>query len=310
LKKISSILLKNKNFFLLLLIGFTLFSCKSKQKIEIDYKKNEYLKSNKLYELVTYNELKYNTLNMKLSVQIISNNFSKDEFTGIVRIKKDSIIWISFRSLNIEGARICITKDSVRFINRINDSYFTENFSSFANHFKLDIDYNILQSILTNSFFFYPCCSDDSEKIDNFKLCSDKDYYCISSLSRRETSKYFSKALTSERWNKKLEKEISDSSSNNHEEDYEFQIVKIIPEIFKIANVFLENYIDKQSLYISYDKQILVNKQIFPEVIKVELETPQLKSDITLNISNVYIDQNDQSYPFKINTKNTKIEFK
>lgn len=80
-----------------------------------------------------------------------------------VRMRKDSIIWISVvPALGIEAARIVITKDSVQMLNRLKREYFSGDYSILKNKYKVDINYNLLQTILLGN---YLPATDGGEKI-------------------------------------------------------------------------------------------------------------------------------------------------
>jgi hypothetical protein len=64
----------------------------------------------------------------------------------------DSVIWISVSpGLGIEAVRLYITPDSVFFMNRINNEYATTTFSFFNTRYQVDLDFNMLQSLLTGN---------------------------------------------------------------------------------------------------------------------------------------------------------------
>lgn len=70
-----------------------------------------------------------------------------------LRMKKDSIIWISVQpGLGIEAARIKITQDSVYFMNRLQKEYATTDFSFLSDRFNVDVTYDVLQAILLGNY--------------------------------------------------------------------------------------------------------------------------------------------------------------
>jgi hypothetical protein len=259
-----------------------------------------------LFQKVIENEIQYNTLTMKIDANVVFGTQTQD-FVGSVRIKRDSIIWISIRKLNLEGARICITKDSVIFIDRLNNSFYAKDYTTFANNFDLDLDYKAFEAILTNSFFFYPC-SDNLNLIDNFKNCVDKDNYCISSLSRKQTSRYFNEKLYTKKYNERLQNKLNETNKKNID-DFVFQIMKIRADRYKIANVFLENNIDQQSVYINYENFTNKFNQYFPQVIKMELRSKQMTLDLDFIVSEIVFNPTDLTFPIKITNKMKEIKF-
>ena len=69
--------------------------------------------------------------------------------TTNIRIKKDSIIWMSISAtLGIEAARILISKDSMIVMDRLNKQYTVLDYQQLTNKYNFKIDYDLLQSVL------------------------------------------------------------------------------------------------------------------------------------------------------------------
>lgn len=272
--------------------------------------KGENLRPAKLYKNLQENTFNYEYLTLKVSAEMFSGETS-EEFSGIIRIKKDSIIWISIRSYNIEGARVCITQDSVKFLNRMATTYYLGDFDFLTDRFQIDLDYNTIQSVLTNSFFFYPQSEDTAKTIVDFKPCDDSIYHCMSSISQRKYSRYYVDDKHSNRWDRKLDKEAADTIDNQayryESNEFVFQIVKVLPELFRVYDMYIENYIQQQSLYIMYGEQVLSEEQYFPSQITIDLLTPKFETKVVLTIESVSVDSEEMSFPFKIAEKYQEI---
>lgn len=297
-----------KILFLVLSLTVILFgSCKT---AFINSGKTENMRPAKLYKKLIENELQYENLSLKFSAEMFVGEESQ-EFSGIIRMQKDSAIWISLRSYNIEGARILFTQDSVKFINRLEKSYYVGDFDFIKKRFDIDMDYNMIQSIITNSFFFYPEPEDTSKAVNKFKPCYDSTLYCMSSISERKYEKYYIEDKKQDKWERKLEKEYQDSTVDGEfsleANEFVFQFVKVVPDLYRVHNMFLENYVQEQSLYIEYGNQYLVESQHFPHEIDVELVTPRFESKVEIEIESVTIDIESMSFPFKISSKYKEI---
>ena len=289
----------------LIITGLFLSSCKV---AFVNNGKSENIRPNKLYKHLVDNEFEYDYLTLKFSAEINSGETS-ETFSGMIRIKRDSIIWISLRAYNIEGARMCITQDSVKFLNRMNSTYYLGDFKFITDRFAVDLDYNSIQSILTNTFFIYPEPDDTTKAIGNYKPCEDSMFYCMSSISQRKYTRYYVDDRKQNKWERKLEKETEASEDQNRYESNEFvfQIVKVFPEIYRVKDIFIENYIQQQSLYVRYDKQYRVGSQYFPNEIYLELLSPKFESNLTISIESVSIENESMSFPFKISEKYEEI---
>lgn len=294
----------------LLIIGVlaTIWSCKV---AFVGGGRGENLRPPKLYKEVVEHSFEFENLTLKFSADMYVGE-EKQEFSGIMRMQKDTAIWISLRSFNIEGVRVLITKDSVKFINRLEKTYYEGDFNFLTSRFEMDMDYNMIEAIFTNSFFFYPQPDDSAKAISNFKQCYDSSLYCMSSISERKYSRYYIEEKNQGRWERKLEKEISDTVGEDIVEyqtnEFVFQFVKVLPDLFRVHDMYLENYIQQQSLYIEYGKQYLVENQYFPHEISVEIITPRFVTNLKINIESVTIDSESMSFPFKISDKYERIE--
>ena len=89
--------------------------------------------------------------------------------------RKDSAIWISVTPvLGIEVARLLVTNDSVKMMNRLNSTYFTGNFKLINKLFNADIDYDMFQSFLVgNDFTYY-----ENGASGKFKANIENKQYC------------------------------------------------------------------------------------------------------------------------------------
>ena len=120
-------MLRSTTTFILLLAIFLLASsCKQQKKIVFGNTKCilEPKTSKFLTRHLKENEFNFEHLNAKINAEAIIDS-SENSFSVTLRMRKDSIIWMSISKLGIEGARLMITKDSVKFMNR---SYDVQNF--------------------------------------------------------------------------------------------------------------------------------------------------------------------------------------
>lgn len=100
---------------------------------------------------------------------------------GTIRIRKDSAMVLSIAPvLGIEVARILITPGGVKMMNRLEGTYFEGDMGVINGMLNADLDYFMLQSILTGGDF--PHFS-----TDNFKLTQEEERIQLYSPSRKRT---------------------------------------------------------------------------------------------------------------------------
>ena len=91
-------------------------------------------------------DFEYLTASSKIKFSNDEKNLSAN---ASIRIKKDSIIWISVSpGFGVEAARGKATKDSLIIINRLNREYLAYDFKKLSEEFNFDITYELLQAAL------------------------------------------------------------------------------------------------------------------------------------------------------------------
>ncbi|MGA3012522.1 MAG: DUF4292 domain-containing protein [Bacteroidales bacterium] len=254
--------------FLLLLI--ILGSCSTQRKIikaPLKEEGAEYL-FNKLKE----HELKYSWFTAKFSAEY-KNKGQSNSFNGQIRIRKDSVIWLSFSpALGIEVFRIMITQDSVKFIDRMNNTFFAGDYNYVNRYLNTNIDFDILQSFLTgNDLSFY--------EEGKFRAGIDNGIY---------------KLMTADRM--KLKKFVRNSQENLR---VLIQTIWIDPVNFKITRAVVkeirEPNIQLEAQYSSFEK---IEDQLFPKEMSFDISAT---NDLYLTVSFNKITVNTpQGFPFKI----------
>ena len=258
-------------------IVLSLSSCKTHRSVikgPIKEKGADYL-INRLKE----NELKFNTLSARFSATYVYNK-KKTDFRGQIRIKNDSAIWISITpALGLEMVRLLITNDSVRFMNRMDKVYFEGDYAYVNNFLKTNINYDILQSLITgNDFKFY----DDA----SFRASIDSREYRLSTTGRRKIRKA--------------------AEPNDTGPLVLIQNIWLNPENFKISRVDVKEYQkDNKKLEAHYNNFVEMNSQLFPTLIQFSI-TADNPIDLTLDYGRITLDQ-PLSFPFTIPSKYDRI---
>lgn len=265
-------------FACLLLCSTLVFSsCKTRKKIVLnngkcllDFKSAKTLSSN-----LKAKEFRFDRLNAKLSVDADIDS-SSSSFTITLRMKKDSVIWMSLSKLGIEGARVLITKDSVKFLKRPlgedNGKFFVGDFAYISKMLSTDLDFEMLQSLLVgNSVEFY----DDEEKL---KPGIDSCQYTLGTIRKKKLRKVMEKG-----------KELKEPA----------QSIYMIPETFKIARILFYEFAPDRSFDARFSKyEQKDSAQWFPMKINYTIKA-QKSVKIALQYTKLVLNE-EQSFSFKI----------
>ncbi|HEX2682967.1 MAG TPA: DUF4292 domain-containing protein, partial [Ferruginibacter sp.] len=110
----------------------------------------------KTIENLNKNYIDFKTFNAKIKVDYQDNNGKQPDVTAIVRVIKDSAIWISLTAsfLNIEIYRVLITKDSVVLINKQDKEVQFRSIDYLQEVTQIPFDYKTLQDLLIGNPVF------------------------------------------------------------------------------------------------------------------------------------------------------------
>jgi len=263
----------NRIFTGLLLLGSVILimtSCKSTRPIIKAPLKEEGPDS--LYSRLKANELHFDWLSAKFDASYKEKRKSND-FKGQVRVRKDSLIWVSITpALGIEMFRMIITADSVKYFNRFSKEYFIGDYALVSRFLQIHIDFDILQAlILGNDFQFY--------ESNSFRASIDNMEYKLSTTGRR-----------------KIRKEAEDASSDPI---VLLQNIWLNPESFKITKVDVKEYLkDNRKLSATYGDFIGLEKQLYPSALRFDIQADDMIK-IKLDYSKVTLNE-PMAFPFSI----------
>ncbi len=156
------------NYFSILLLTciFIFTSCK-KQPINTSKVDQADIQAFKVEEL----NFEYLTAKAKISYQDQNNDLNANVN---LRVKKDSIIWISLTpALGIEVSRCLITKDSLYLLDRLNNHFYQYDFVTLGKKFNMNITFNLLESAFIGNLP-YP-----KKQTDSLSKFTKDDYYLL-----------------------------------------------------------------------------------------------------------------------------------
>lgn len=228
-----------------------------------------------LIQKLDENEFRFDWFSAKFNASYSLDKKNTD-FNGQVRIRKDSVIWVSISpAMGIEMVRLIITNDSVKFINRWEKTYFKGDYLVVNDFLKTNLNFDILQAfILGNDFQFYESTS--------FRAAQDGGLYRLS---------------TTGRWKMKKEFEISDTGPL-----VLIQNIWLDPDNFKILRVDVKEYQKESRKFEAYyDDFTGIGGQLVPSAINVNVTSESLQ-EIHIRYSKISLNE-PFSFPFTIPEK-------
>jgi hypothetical protein len=123
----------------------------------------------------------YLTAKSKFSFKSVKQDF--DNTNVNIRMKKDSIIWLSVTGVGLEVARGIITRDSIVFMDKIHRDYFVFNYDQLSKQYNFDLNFDLLQSVIIGNMPF--------EMQENGRVVKENDFYVLKqAVDRLEVDNY------------------------------------------------------------------------------------------------------------------------
>lgn len=258
-------------FLISILIGFGLAGCKT-IKPAIDSAAHSEIPTLDLLDS-TFSHSQYGYLSAKIAVDYASENpkGEKDSksFSIRARFKKDSAIWLSITpALGIEMFRLCLTKDSVKLLNRLEQKYFVNSFDKANEVLKMNEDFRVIQALITGGF---PKIYD----LDEYQSEVTKDGYSV-----------------------KID--LTDFVSEKTDSPVE-HVTDISNAVWRVTKTFLKSTANEDQIVAEYGSFQKVGETFYPSDMKFLVDGT---GKLALNLKWTKIEEKPSlKFPFKIPTK-------
>jgi len=121
-----------------------------------------------VYKAVQAHHISFNTFSGKIKVNFDDSRGKNNDFNAFVRIKKDSMIWVSINAaLGIEAFRILITPDSVKVLNKLDKEAQLRSVNYLQEVTKIPFSFYQLQDLLIGNPVFLDSTFDSYQENAN-----------------------------------------------------------------------------------------------------------------------------------------------
>jgi len=70
------------------------------------------------------------------------------EVKANIRIRKDSVIWMTFSVVGVQGGKALINKDSITVVSNVDKEYYVFDYKELSERFNFKIDYGVLEAAM------------------------------------------------------------------------------------------------------------------------------------------------------------------
>jgi hypothetical protein len=125
--------------------------------------------------------------------RLIYNDGKKErEVKANIRVRKDSVIWMTFSVIGVQGGKALINHDSITVVSNVDKEYFVFDYKTLSERFNFKIDYHVIQSAFLGNLIQSRSDSDVIERKPTHDLLAQRDgsvsikNYINASLSKIE----------------------------------------------------------------------------------------------------------------------------
>ena len=272
----------------IILLLFLFQGCKQKEKIIIPKKIKRY-SVGRVVKLVTDNSLKFETLSVKKLSASYTNEDNSLSFRGSYKIRRDSIIQLYAQKLAIPVGKLEVNLDSFKLVNFVKQELLTGKNSYLSEFIGMDVDYSVLQALLSNKLFSFR--QDPREKDFKDYVCDiEEDMYKISSIRDRKAKKFNKNEDRLERYRNRLD-----------EGHVIKQDIYVDPDSFVVRRMVFNDLDTKKGVKLEFSKFEKVNDQWFPGLIDMQVIGDK-KIELSIELSKVSLDE-EENFGFSFSSK-------
>jgi hypothetical protein len=186
------------------------------------------------WEQIAANHLNFQTFSAKVNIDYSGSDGKKYDVNANLRMYKDSAIWISANAvLGIEAIRVLVTRDSVKFLDKLNKTFTVRSVDYLQEMTALPLNLSILQDLLIGNPVFL------DSNIVSYRLGEG-------TVSLLSVGNHFKNLVTVRQQNKFLEASKLDDVDISRN---------------RTADLFYSDYEDKQAVPFATKRRISVSEK-------------------------------------------------
>ncbi len=282
-----------KHFVVWVIVLVVLFAgCKHVEKVTAS-KRIKHYSVGKVIKMTNENSLNFETLSVKKVTLTFSNEDRTTSIRGSYKIRRDSIIQLNAQKLSIPMGKLEVNTDSFIMVNFLEQEVLTGNNNYLSNWLDMDIDFNVLQALLSNQLFSFNQDPGEHE-FKEFYCEMEDDMYKISSIRDRKLRKF----------NKNEDK--LDRYRNRLEDDGHVikQDIYIDSDSFVVRRMVFNDLDTNKGIVLNISNYEKVMDQWFPGKMEMQL-TGDKKTELSVELSRVSLND-ERNFEFSVPAKYKK----
>lgn len=118
------------------------------------------------------------------------DNTKEREVKANIRIRKDSVIWMTFSVIGVQGGKALINKDSITIVSTVDKEYYVFDYPELSRRFNFKIDFQVIQSAMLGNLVMAKGASDEINVEEKYNRLNQKQGSInIKNLINKESKK-------------------------------------------------------------------------------------------------------------------------
>ena len=278
-------------FFGIIILTLPFSACKQSEKIVIPKRIKRY-SVGKVIKMTNENSLKYETLSVKKVSLSLDNDGKVTSMRGSYKIRRDSIIQLYAQKLAIPVGKVEVNTDSFKVVYFLEQELLFGRNSYLTKIVDLDLDFGVLQALLSNKMFSFRQDSKDNS-FKEFVCDIEDDMYKISSFRDRKLRRFNKNEDKLERYRNRLE-----------EGHVIKQDIYIDPDSFVVKRMVFMDLNTNKNVRLDFSSYEKVMDQWFPGSIKIQI-TGEKRVELSIELSKISFND-ETNFVFTVSPKYKK----
>lgn len=85
-----------------------------------------------------------------------------------IRVHKDSVIWMTFSVIGVQGGKALINKDSITIVSNVDKEYYVFDYAELSKRYNFEVNFNVIQSAMLGNLITPRSDSDEVVQDNSF----------------------------------------------------------------------------------------------------------------------------------------------
>ncbi len=233
---------------ILVVTGVALFACKT-TKIKTSTGILNPISTKEIIYNCEQNAFDYDYLNIKKISCHYTDKNQNLSFRASLKAIKDEQIEVLATKVGFPIARLLVSPDSILYINYFKKEYLKDDYASFSQAFKVDLDFTTIQAMLANRVFSHQSKS----SLHKLQSSVEDGLYVLSTRKKQNPS----------------------------------QKMFFLPAQFLLNKLFIENTEEHHRLEVNFDDFISVEDKMYPSSVDLSYQSEKKNIGIKAKMSNI-----------------------